>query len=123
MSNNTIILLGRLGKDPEIKVIGENKLASFNLAVTRSKDKTDWFNCQVWQKQADTAEKYLKKGSQILISGSMIIETWEKDGKTNYKNIVNGKSFQMVGAKGDNKSENLKQDVSFDDFSDDIPPF
>lgn len=84
---NKIILLGRLTKDPEIKFSQANniKVANFSLAVNRKYVKqgeerqTDFFNIVVYSKLADFAEKYLKQGLQILISGRVQNRSWDDD--------------------------------------------
>ncbi|HQL47458.1 MAG TPA: single-stranded DNA-binding protein, partial [Holophaga sp.] len=79
-SMNKVILIGNLGKDPELKMTPSGQaLARFSVATTetwRSKDnpserqsKTEWHNIVVWGKQAETAEKYLRKGQQVMIEG------------------------------------------------------
>ncbi len=131
MSNNTIILLGRLGKDPDVKYISaEKSVTNFNLAVTRegNKEVTDWFNCQAWDKTGLTIDKYCKKGSQVLIVGRLDTGSYEKDGVKHNKVTVTVKSFSFAGGKGDDKlSSNSSQSKHIsDDFMDienDNPPF
>lgn len=60
---------GNLGKDPELKSVGQNQVASFSLAVRTGKDETTWMNCAVWGKRAQTAAEYLRKGAKITIAG------------------------------------------------------
>ena len=59
---------GNLGKDPELKNVGQNQVASFSLAVRTGKDETTWMNCAVWGKRAQTAAEYLRKGAKITIA-------------------------------------------------------
>jgi len=77
-SLNKVILIGNLGKDPELKMTpGGQALARFSLATTETwktpqgekKEKTEWHRIVVWGKQAEIAEKYLRKGKQIMIEG------------------------------------------------------
>lgn len=78
---NKIILIGNVGHTPDVKMVGEAKVANFSLGVTergytkkdgtKVEDKTDWFNCQVWRGQAEVVEKYVKKGDKLLIEGKM----------------------------------------------------
>lgn len=128
MSNNTVILLGRLGKDPDTKFISaEKSVCNFNLAVTRegNKEVTDWFNCQAWDKTGKAINDYCKKGSQILIVGRLDTGSYEKEGVKHNKFTVTVKSFSFAGAKGDDKvsksSSNPHDD--FADFQDEPPPF
>lgn len=91
-ANNVIMLSGRLGADPEVRTVGDGKqVASFNLAVTRSKTETDWFKCTAWNNLAELSEKYLKKGSAVAIVGSVKVE--KKDDKTYFNVIVDGLEF------------------------------
>lgn len=60
---------GNLGKDPELKTVGQNQVASFSLAARTGKDETTWMNCAVWGKRAQVAADYLRKGSKITIAG------------------------------------------------------
>ncbi len=110
---NKVQLIGRLGKDPEIRTFeGNNKIANFTLATNeRYKDKTgnmidvtDWHNVVVrFTKQAEIAEKYLKKGMLVYIEGKLKNHSWDdKDGNKKYITEVVVDSFNMLE----------KQDVS-----------
>jgi single-strand DNA-binding protein len=77
-SLNKVILIGNLGRDPELKMTPNGQaLARFSLATTETwknpqgekQSKTEWHNCVVWGKQAEIAEKYLRKGKQIMVEG------------------------------------------------------
>lgn len=111
---NKVILLGTLGKDPEVRTISSGKkVANFSLATNETrKDKngdkiteTEWHNIVVWGTAAETVEKYLKKGSQVYIEGKIKTETFDdKDGnKKEIKKIISEK-FQFVGGKKENSS-------------------
>ena len=84
---NKVILLGRIGQDPEVKTVGETKVAKLSLATSESyKDKqgnkvenTEWHNLEIWDGLAKIAESYLKKGSQIYIEGKIKTDKWETD--------------------------------------------
>ena len=60
---------GNIGKDPELKNVGQNQVASFSLATRTGKDETTWLNCAVWGKRAQVAAEYLRKGAKITIAG------------------------------------------------------
>ena len=102
---NKVILIGNIGKDPESKSLGDSTVAEFTLATNKKwksktgeqQSKTTWHNIKCWNKTAEIAAKYLKKGSQVCIEGEIEVETWEKDGKTNYKTVITCKSLQMLG--------------------------
>ena len=128
MSNNTVILLGRLGKDPDVKYFSaEKSVTNFNLAVTRegNKELTDWFNCQAWDKTGKAINDYCKQGSQILVTGRLDTGSYEKEGVKHNKVTVTVKSFSFAGGKGDDKGsdKSSKMRSDFDDFQDEIPPF
>lgn len=110
---NKVQLIGRLGKDPEIRTFeGNNKIANFTLATNeRYKDKTgnmidvtDWHNVVVrFTKQAEIAEKYLKKGMLVYIEGKLKNRSWDdKDGNKKYITEVVVDSFNMLERKDDN---------------------
>lgn len=84
--------LGRLGADPERR--NEN-LVTFSVA-TSFKDNTDWHNCQVWGKQAEVAEKYLRKGDSVFIEGR--VSYFKNDKGITYTNI-NVSSLTLIGGK------------------------
>jgi single-strand DNA-binding protein len=91
---NRVTLLGNLGKDPELKTTGGGaSVANFSVATPDSyKDKngewqesTDWHNIVVWNRQAEVAAQYLKKGSKVLIEGKIKTRSYEgRDGVTRY---------------------------------------
>ena len=82
---NKVILMGRLTKDPEIRYMAtadNMPVATFSLAVTRTKEVTDFFWVKAFDKRAEFAEKYLKKGVKILLSGKIQQESYKtKEGK------------------------------------------
>jgi single-strand DNA-binding protein len=63
-------------------------------------EETTFVDVTLWARQAEVASEYLSKGSQVLIEGRLKLDTWEKDGKKNYKLRVVGDRMQMLGAKG-----------------------
>lgn len=95
MSINKVILLGNLGKEPEIKAFDNGgKIASITLATTKKgfttksgttvPDKTEWHNIVMFNGLADVAEKYLHKGSKVYIEGEIRYREYEKDGQKKY---------------------------------------
>jgi single-strand DNA-binding protein len=111
---NKVILLGKLGKDPEVRTISSGKkVANFSLATNETrKDKngdkiteTEWHNIVVWGTAAETVEKYLKKGSQIFIEGKIKYKSYDdKDGNKKYITEIQSEKFQFVGGKKENSS-------------------
>ena len=90
---NTVILIGRLTKDPELKTTQSGlSLCRFTVAVDRyskdGEDKTDFINCVAWRNTADFIDKYFSKGQRIALTGSIQTGSYEKDGRTVYTTDV-----------------------------------
>lgn len=105
-SVNKVILIGRLGKDPELKYIADNvPVARFSLATSETyKDKTgnkventEWHNIVAWRSQAEFAEKFLKKGKLIYIEGKIKSRSWDdKDGVKRYTTEIIVDNFMIL---------------------------
>ncbi len=113
MSVNKVILVGNVGKDPEVKYFDNDvSVARFPLATsetyTRNGEKvtqTEWHNITVWRGLAKVAENYIKKGMQLYIEGSLRTRSWEdKDGNKRYTTEIVANSMQMLGKKSDNEA-------------------
>lgn len=138
---NKVILIGNLGKDPEVRHLESGvSVANFTLATTENyKDRTgqkqsqtEWHNIVVWRGLAEVAEKYLKKGSQIYVEGKLRSRSWnDKDGVTRYTTEIVADNFTMLGSKRDSddreesyapreQTENTGQD-NMPDEKDDLP--
>lgn len=108
---NKVILVGNLGKDPEVRYLeGGTAVANFSLATTETyKDKTgnrveqtEWHNVVVWRGLAEIAEKYLKKGSQVYVEGKLRTRAWDdKDGVKRYTTEIVADNMTMLGGKRD----------------------
>ncbi len=108
---NKVILVGNLGKDPEVRYLeGGTAVANFSLATTESyKDKqgnrieqTEWHNIVVWRGLAEVAEKYLKKGSQVYVEGKLRTRSYDdKDGVKRYSTEIVADNMTMLGGKRD----------------------
>jgi len=105
MTVNRAILVGRLGKDPEVKVTAQNfTIANFSLATSERvkqgeewKDKTEWHNIVVLGKAAENAGKYLKKGSLVYVEGRIQTRKWQdKEGKDRYTTEILALSVQYL---------------------------
>ncbi len=116
---NKVILIGNLGKDPEVRHLDNGaSVANFSIATTESyKDKngqkvdqTEWHNIVLWRGLADISEKYLKKGDSVYIEGKLRTRSWEKDGVTRYTTEVVGDQMTMLGGK--RNSDDSGQDYS-----------
>ncbi len=107
---NKVILVGNLGKDPEVRAIGtDRKVANFSLATTESYknksgervDQTEWHNVVFYGPVADVIERYLRKGSQIYVEGKIRTRSYDdKDGVKKYITEIIGDQMTMLGAKG-----------------------
>ena len=111
---NHVVLVGRAGRDPEIRYLDSGRVVtSFSLAVNRPvKDgQTDWFDIEIWGKQAEIAGEYVKKGSLIGIEGKIRWDSWNsKDtGELNIKPLVIADSIRLLGSKKDNNPQAVTQ--------------
>lgn len=108
---NSIILIGRLTKDPELKYTNNGKANTrFTLAVQRNKEETDFINCVTWEKTAENIAEYFKKGSQIAVQGAIRTGSYEKDGRTVYTTDVWVYKFDFVGNNQNVKKNNENED-------------
>ena len=121
---NKVILLGNLGKDPEVKRLETGKsVANFSLAtseVYKNKEgekvtKTEWHNIVLWSPLAEIAESYLKKGSQLYLEGKISNRSYDdKEGVKKYISEVVGREITLLGKPNSNNST---EEVSSDDNS------
>lgn len=105
MNLNKCQFIGRVGKDPESKVIGNDfKVANFSLAITEKwtdkntgekKELTEWVNCQTANKQAELVEKYVKKGDELYVEGKFRTRSWESNGTKHYASYVQVDVIQL----------------------------
>lgn len=107
---NKVILVGNLGKDPEVRHFeGNSSVASFSVATSESymdkttnerKTQTEWHNVVMWNGLAGVAEKYLKKGSQVYIEGKLTTRKWQdKEGNDRYTTEVVARTMKMLGSR------------------------
>jgi len=106
---NKVILVGNLGKDPEVRHLENGTpVASFSLATSETyKDKTsgerktntEWHNIVLWRGLAEVAEKYLHKGDQVYIEGKLVTRSWEKDNVTRYTTEIVGNNMTMLSSR------------------------
>jgi single-strand DNA-binding protein len=111
MSINKVNLVGRAGRDPETKYFDSGKqVCNFTLAVNRrtsNKDEPpDWFDLEMWDKTADIAGKYVKKGSLIGITGSLVFDRWKDKttGEERTKPVIRVEQLDLLGSKQDNQA-------------------
>lgn len=126
---NKVILIGNLGKDPEVRYLDNGvAVANFSLATTENyKNKegervsqTEWHNIVLWRGLAEVAEKWLKKGSSVYVEGKIRTRKWEdKDGNTRYSTEILGDNMTMLGGKP--SSETPVEVAPAPDKKDDLP--
>jgi len=108
---NKVILIGNLGKDPEVRHLENGRaVANFSLATSETyKNKqgekvtnTEWHNIVLWTPLAEIAEKFLKKGGQVYIEGKLTTRSWDDpEGNKKYITEVVGNNLTMLGSKPD----------------------
>lgn len=104
---NSVQLIGRLGRDPEVKDFNEKKKAWFSIATSETYknqkgekvEDTQWHNVVIWGKLAGIAEKYLKKGSEVAVEGKLIHRVYEANGEKRFITEINVNDFEMLGSK------------------------
>jgi single-strand DNA-binding protein len=119
MSVNKVILVGNVGKDPEIRYLeGGTAVCSFPLATSesyRNRDgekitNTEWHNIVLWRGLAEIAERYVKKGTQLYIEGRIRTRSWDdKEGNKRYTTEIIADNMQMLGRKPDEATQLDKQ--------------
>jgi len=137
---NKAILIGNLGKDPEIRHLDNGvAVANFSIATTESYtnkqgervNQTEWHNVVLWRGLAEIAEKYLKKGNSVYIEGKIITRKWEdKDGNSRYSTDIVADKMTMLGSKQESTSTALNKGIeptnsldSSDQLNNDDLPF
>ena len=123
---NKVILVGNLGQDPEVRfTAGGAAVTTLSLATSESwkdkesgqdQEKTEWHRVVLWNRLAENAGEYLKKGSKVYIEGQLQTRKWEQDGQTRYTTEVIGRDMQFLdsraGSSISNNYEDMNQDVS-----------
>ncbi|HPW66524.1 MAG TPA: single-stranded DNA-binding protein [Salinivirgaceae bacterium] len=128
MSLNKVILLGRVGKDPDIRHFETNSVANFSLATNERyrdrtgtlQERTDWHNIVVGGRLAKVVEDYVKKGTQLMIEGKIRTRKYESQGQDRYiTEIITERLVLLARPQGvDSRSQQGPQD-SMDSFSSD----
>ena len=131
-SVNKVIVLGNLGKDPELRHLPNgDAVCNFSLATTESwkdkdgnkQDKTEWHNIVIFRKLAEIAGEYLKKGRPVYIEGRLQTRKWQdKEGKDRYTTEIVADQMQMLGSREEAKEvAKTPASANFDDMESDIP--
>ena len=149
---NKVLLIGNVGKTTEIRYLetpDHPKVAQFTLATSESRKAkdgtvtklTEWHNIVAWRGVADFVEKYIQKGSQVFIEGSLRTRSWEANGQKVYRTEVIAENLQFVGRKPEDNEQSRQQafgignrqqqqrtqfappaqDISYEQPTDDLP--
>lgn len=128
---NQVVLMGRLTKDVSINGEGDKKVARFTLAVDRrfkkeGQENTDFISCVAFGKSAEFSEKYLKKGTKIVLSGRIQTGSYnDKNGNKVYTTDVISETLEFAESKKSDESSNSSSDADFMDIpqnvKDDMP--
>ena len=109
---NKVTLIGNVGADPEVRALeGGVKVARLRIATTEriynrqtqeTKEHTEWHNVTLWRNLADVADRFIRKGSQVYIEGSLRTRDWtDKDGNKRYATEIVANDLKMLGRRGD----------------------
>ncbi len=121
MSLNSVTLVGRAGRDPDVRYFESGSVvANLTMAVNRRNrdEEPDWFNLEIWGKQAQIAADYVKKGSLLGITGSFKLDTWKDrtTGEDRQKPVVRVDRLELLGSKrdsGNNNSSSMSEEMPF----------
>jgi single-strand DNA-binding protein len=123
---NKVILVGRLGADPEVKQVRDSQMAQLSLATSekyttkdgQKQEKTEWHRIVVWGKQAEVIGKYATKGSMLFVEGKLQTRSWEdQQGQKRYTTEVQCSGFQFLSSNkegGGGQSNNSRSNVDHD---------
>ena len=133
MGINKVILVGNVGRDPEMKSLPSGThLCKFSMATTdkRSKDedgnpRTEWHNIVTWGKLAEICDRYVTKGKQLYIEGSIRTRSYEQDGQKKYFTEIHAQTMEMLGSRqgdsGGSRSDQGSVSQGYPDDVDDVP--
>jgi single-strand DNA-binding protein len=129
---NKVQLIGRLGKDPEIRNLDNGvKVANVSIATSeqwkdkttgQKKEVTEWHNLVLWRGLADVAEKYLKKGNQVFVEGKIRTRSWEKDGIKRYTTEIFVDDLIMLGGAPSGGQRSEQPQSAGPQTESDLPP-
>lgn len=108
---NKVILVGRLGRDPEMRYMPDGTpVANFSIATSdewrdkqtgEKREKTEWHRIAAWRRLGEVCGQYLSKGSQVYVEGKLQTRSWEQDGITRYATDIIASNVQFLGGRGD----------------------
>ena len=132
-SLNKVLLIGNLGKDPEVRYTASGTaVASFSLATSEKfknkegewEERTEWHNVTLWGRLAEIAGEYLAKGKTVYIEGRLQTRKWQdKDGKDRYTTEIVGEKMQMLSRKDGSNHEDAGQSHEGPGFPEGDDPF
>ena len=118
MSLNKAMLIGNVGKDPEVRYLdgsnGQAKVATFTVATTEryrdrngeTRENTEWHNIVAWRNTADVVEKFVKKGTQVYIEGRLRSRSWDdQNGNKRYVTEIVADTLQLLGRKPEGQQQ------------------
>ncbi len=136
---NKVMIIGNLGKDPEVRHTQDGKaVASFTVATTdkwkdkqtgQQREKTEWHRVIAFNRLAEICDEYLHKGKQVYVEGRLRTRSWEKDGITRYTTEIEAVTIQMLGNQesghhqNQSYNQNHGQSGGYQQPSDDDIPF
>lgn len=109
---NSVVIVGRVGQDPEMKYFESGKVkTTFSIAVniwSKDGDKTHWFNIELWDKSAEIAGEYVRKGRLVGIEGKLDISKWkDADGSTRERFFIRANNLRLLGGKKDDAAAGM----------------
>ncbi|AGH95748.1 single-stranded DNA-binding protein [Pseudobdellovibrio exovorus] len=123
---NKVIIIGRLGQDPEMKAVGQGATVTrLNVATSENwtgkdgqkQERTEWHRIVVWGKLAEICGKYLAKGRQVYVEGRLQTRSWEDNGQKKYTTEIVANTVQFLGSAGAESSANNSAQSSGGDFN------
>ena len=119
---NNLSITGNLGNDCEVRSVGSGSVCQFSVAVKSGygdREKTNWVSCSLWGKRAEGGlPEYLRKGTQVAVSGELSLDEWEKDGVKHAKLALNVNELDLIGGKSQAAAAPVAET---DDIDIDIP--
>ncbi len=99
-------IIGSLGRDGELKMVGDKSVINFSVGTNgyKKNSETVWFNCALWGQRADSVAQFLKKGQKVFVRGEMTVRAWESNGKSGTDIDVSVDELELVGAKREESS-------------------
>jgi single-strand DNA-binding protein len=128
-SLNKVILVGNLGRDPEVRTAGDTLVCTLHMATDESYtsrngekiERTEWHTVQVWGKPAEVCEKYLQKGNTVLVEGRIQTRKWtDKNGQDRYSTEIRAERIQFLSPKQGNKDTQAPAQTSGSEM-DEVP--